>query len=228
MDLKEKTRELVNFINTYIGYTVNQLSQELHFETKAKNKNALLIKRIETSYLGANTFETLSELNHLLTKTIQLENGKVQESMSFSMFDYKEIINISWEESEFRKLLSSLFLFCVFEKDDVSNKFIGAFLWKMPEEDLDGEAKRVWEETKEIIKSGNIVKENGKRMVLNFPKEKDSPVCHVRPHGRNGSDMSTLPVTEINTYFLGLPKQSFWLNKAYIEKVIKEHDFSLR
>ena len=116
----------------------------------------------------------------------------------------------------------------MFEKDDVSNKFIGAFLWKMPEEDLDGEAKRVWEETKEIIKSGNIVKENGKRMVLNFPKEKDSPVCHVRPHGRNGSDMSTLPVTEINTYFLGLPKQSFWLNKAYIEKVIKEHDFSLR
>ncbi|NCD06439.1 MAG: hypothetical protein EOL97_09990 [Spirochaetia bacterium] len=71
----------------------------------------------------------------------------------------------------------------------------------MPQNDID-EAKLVWEKTKDNIINGDFD---------NFPKLKDNTVSHVRPKGKNSSDL-------IETEGFGLQKKyCFWLNKDYIE-----------
>ena len=224
IDSKIEIGNLVSFINTFKGKTFDELASSLNFVTKSKSKNALLIKRIEEGYKGKEFFKTLTENNSLSTKTIQLlKNNKVQEAMSFPKFCYESIINETWETSIAKQMFSKTFIFSVFKFNYNKNIFMGAFLWKMPEEDLNGEVKEVWEKTRKIIISGNIVKDTGDKMLLNFPKENETNICHVRPHGRNSLDLARLPGRDISTGFSGLPKQSFWLNHKYLNKVIQEY-----
>lgn len=220
-------RNLVDYINTFRGCSVDELSKKTNFDTHAKNRNALLIQRIEEAYVGKRTLQNLIEIFDLSTKTIQISDGKVKESMSFPKFDYNAIIQEQWETSTLRKDFSSLFIFCVFEKKSEANVFKGAFLWRMPENDLEVEVRKVWEKTREVILSGDVVKKQSKRISCNFPKEDDNSVCHVRPHGRSASDTTELPIRDNLTSFVGLPKQSFWINRKYLMKVICEHDFML-
>lgn len=49
-----------------------------------------------------------------------------------------------------------------------------------------------------------------------LPKQKDNPVAHVRPHGRNNSDTYELPDGR------QFPKQCFWLNRKYILSQLDE------
>lgn len=57
-----------------------------------------------------------------------------------------------------------------------------------------------------------------------FPKENRNTnhVCHVRPHARVGLDHYVLPVADKQTGITSYTKQSFWFNKDFIEKIIKE------
>lgn len=220
-------RDLVDYINTFRRCSVDELSIKTNLDTRAKNKNALLIQRIEEAYIGKRTLQNLIETFNISTKTIQIYDGKVKESMSFPKFDYNVFIYEQWETSDLRREFSSLFIFCVFENKNDVNVFKGAFLWRMPENDLEIEVKKVWDKTREVILSGNVVKRHGKRISCNFPKEDDNPVCHVRPHGRNASDITGLPFKDNLTSFEGLPKQSFWINRKYLMKIIREHDFML-
>lgn len=224
IDFNIETQNLLSFINSFKNKTIEELCNCMNFYSKAKSINALLIKRIETGYKGNEFFQTLSDINNLSTKTIQIrQNNKVQEAMSFPKFSYESIIDETWDTSITKKLFSKQFIFCVFKFNGVENIFLGAFLWKMPEEDLNGEVKTVWEKTQNIIISGDIVKNAENKMILNFPKEMDTKICHVRPHGRNSLDLGKLPKQDVSTNFLGLPKQSFWLNHNYLNKIIQEH-----
>ena len=228
VDLKSETQNFVSFINSFRGKTIDELSECMKFYTDAKNKNALLIKRIEEGYKGKEFFKTLSEINNLSTKTMQLlETNKVQEAMSFPKFSYESIIDETWETSNAKQMFSKTFIFCVFKFNGDKNAFLEAFLWKMPEEDLNGEVRSVWEKTRNIVISGDIVKKAGDKMVLNFPREIETKICHVRPHGRNSLDLGKLPKQDISTSFLGLPKQSFWLNHDYLNKIIQENSYAI-
>ncbi len=224
IDSKIETQNFVSFINSFKGETFDELAISFNFHTKSKSKNALLIKRIAEGYKGKEFFKTLIETNNLSTKTIQLlKNNKVKEAMSFPKFCYESIIDESWKTSAAKQIFSKTFIFCVFKFSDDKNIFMGAFLWKMPKEDLNGEVRDMWEKTKNIIISGNIVKNAGNKIRLNFPKENETNICHVRPHGRNSLDLARLPERDTLTGFFGLPKHSFWLNHNYLNKVIQEH-----
>lgn len=68
----------------------------------------------------------------------------------------------------------------------------------MPEQDIELEAKPVWELTYNCIVTGNIVEEidkNGNR-ITKFPEMSDNKVCHVRPHTRDSSVTFDLPVRD--------------------------------
>ena len=64
-------------------------------------------------------------------------------------------------------------------------------------------------------------------MILNFPREAETKICHIRPHGKNSLDLAKLPKQDALTSFLGLPKQSFWLNHDYLNKIIKQHSYAM-
>ena len=95
------------------------------------------------------------------------------------------------------------FLFVVYQEEQKKGRrvLVDARLWRMPESDLEGEVRRVWAETVRRVADGRA---DG------LPRESQSVIFHVRPHGRNNRD--TLPTPKNGD----LVKKSFWLNRKYI------------
>ena len=203
---------VVEKIDRYRGYSINDLCIEFGIEPERKPKNleAMLAYRI----LGikgnhAEEFEKAS----VVVKTIRIgKNDRIKESMSFPTFRFKELIEEDWDDSTFGNYLrETRFLFVVykFDKDDVL-RLRGCQFWNIPYDDLETEVRLVWEKTKQVIQDGLVVKMvNGTRK-NNLPKASENAVCHVRPHAQNAQDTYELP--DGRQY----PKQCFWLNNSYI------------
>lgn len=209
---------VVGKIDSYRGYSVDELCTEFEIEIQKRPKNleAMLAYRI----LGvkgnhAEEFEKAS----IAVKTIRIgKNNRIKESMSFPTFKFKELIEEEWEDSTFGNYLrETRFLFVVykFDKDDTL-RLRGCQFWNIPYDDLESDVRSVWERTQQVIREGLQVKMiNGKR-TNNFPKASENPVCHVRPHAQNAQDTYELP--DGRQY----PKQCFWLNNTYIYDQIDE------
>lgn len=220
MDFTADIANLLLFLNQFKGYDDKKLSLLVEFDSPAKNRLSLRRIKIAESYKGKEYYSFLCEQGKVQLKTVQLnERNKVKEARSFPKFDYEELRIQDFESSSLYQILSSYFLFCVFK----NNVYLGSFLWKIPKEDLYGDVKDVWLRTKDVIQSGNIVKEQGEKNKLNFPSEAETSVCHVRPHGRNALDFSKLPIKDIKTGLEYLPKQSFWLNHSYLNQIIDDN-----
>ena len=151
--------------------------------------------------------------------------------MSFGTFRFKDIVNQSWEDSYFYDLLKrTTFMFVIFQKVDKSDSksiFKGVYFWSMPEDDIDA-CKEYWDKLISVLKGGlklEVVKGTVKN---NFPKKKDSPIIHIRPHASQSayrlpdftkgklSDADELPDGRFIT------RQCFWINASYIINVIKK------
>lgn len=189
----------------FIGLTVADISRELNFYKKNKNHKGfhrqLAMRMLDEQ--GRSSAELVKSGIEL--KTIRLKkSGKPRESMSFPGFEYLEIVNEEWEESSFFEKIESKFLFVIFQEDESGIEYLKKVsFWNMPYEDR-VEAKRVWEDTKRRVKID----------ASDLPSMIDSPIAHVRPKGRNGEDKILTPQ---NKYLL---RQCFWLNAAYIAKVV--------
>lgn len=202
---------VVNKLNEYNNYSVDELCKEFNLNCKRKPKNleSMLVYRI----LGikGNQAEEFVKAN-VVIKTIRIKNNnKIKESMSFPTFKFKEIIKEDWGNSTFGNYLSETrFLLVVFKYDE--NQVLrlrGCQFWNIPYKDLK-EVQSVWEKTKDIIIKGIEVKVVKGRNFNNLPKSSDSRVCHVRPHAQDSNDTYDLP--DGNKF----PKQCFWLNKSYV------------
>ena len=203
---------VINKIDRYRGYSVNELCMEfdVDIEKKPKNLEAILAYRI----LGirGNHAEEFEKAN-VVVKTIRIgKNDRIKESMSFPTFRFKELIQEEWDDSTFGNYLKETrFLFVVYKYDqnDVL-RLRGCQFWNMPYDDLETEVRSVWERTKQVIIEGlQVMLVNGTRR-NNLPKASENPVCHVRPHAQNAQDTYELP--DGRQY----PKQCFWLNNTYI------------
>ncbi len=211
-------------VSAYYGKTQHELVRMLGI------KNADRLKHLNAVILGRmlDVKGKLSETNefknaNVIPKTIRLEsNGKVKEHMSFPVFEFCELVRETWEESSLRKYLEpTKFLFVVFRKNESKQDYVfeRVFFWNIPFEDLE-EVRRVWERTVRVIRTGVIIAEKNGRKYNNLPKATESPIAHVRPHGKDSNDTSMLPDGR------ALTKQSFWLNNRYIENVVRKQGTS--
>lgn len=209
---------ITNRINEYKGYSIQGIIDEfkLNYNKDTKNLGALLAYRI----LGikGNRVAEFEKAN-IVVKTIRIENSnKIKQHMSFPAFKFKELIEETWEESTFGTYLSETRFFFVvykFDKDGVL-RLEGCQFWNIPYRDLNEEVRNVWEETKQVLINGlEITVKNNKRY-NNFPGSSHNPVSHVRPHGKNSSDVDQLPDGRM------YPKQCFWLNNSYILSQLNE------
>lgn len=223
-ELHHYVYDLIDYMKKYLGKDIDEIADIVGFHTNAKSKNSLVLSKLAYSFLGEDFFKTLLEEEHLNFKTINLnKNGKPEEAMSFPAFSFTEIVEENWETSTLRRILCNTFIFLIIRRGEGSNKFVDIFLWNMPEKDLEGEVKEVWEKTRGLIERGLIVKNASEPSKLRFPQSSETKICHVRPHGRNAMDIGKLPTADQTTLYLGATKQSFWLNKAYIYVIISNH-----
>lgn len=227
---------ILNKIKSFAGLSESELLIKFFPKLKIKPKqmNKLLINRI----LGVNTDNSEEfEKANIVIKTIRVRyNGVPREDMSFSKVKIKKFIKQEFENSfEYEFFSSTRFLFVVF-KESLNGEYIlkGAKFWNMPIEELESIGKKEWLSYKnKFINGVNFLIENqknGKIIKNDLPKKKDTVIFHMRPHSRksayviNGekfgsgteSDMDELPNGDKMTH------QSFWLNKQYIEKIIKD------
>lgn len=216
---------VLNIITKYKGKSQNELMKEFNIDTKTKNVNSMLISRMFNVKSKLSETEEFQKAK-IIPKTIRIEeNGRIKESISFPYFKYTEIVNQDWETSDLREELETTkYMFFIFKMENGEYIFKGIKLWNMPEFDIETSVMEMWKKTYNTIKTGNIVKsiENGIRKT-NFVGMSENSVCHVRPHGRNASDVCKLPVADRLTGATEYTKHCFWINNNYIKKIFNEY-----
>ena len=207
---------IIRRLSAYYGKTQAMLKKQFGVESSAKNLNEVLLSKM-LGVTGKIAYTEEFQNASIVPKTIRVQHsGHIKESMSFPTFKFTEIIRETWEDSEFRNYLEpTKFLFVIFQENQYGDYvFQKVMFWNIPAEDLE-EVQRVWERTVKIIKEGVQLRFDGNVMRNNLPKQSESRVAHVRPHARDMSDTYPLPDGR------SMPKQCFWLNRSYIEDVIK-------
>lgn len=208
---------IIDKLRQYRGMTQRQLKERFDVESTAKSLNAVLLSRmlgIEGDVSNTQEFKNAN----IISKTVRVQKtGKIKESMSFPTFRFTEIIHQTWETSDLREYLEpTKFMFVIFGETAAGEyAFERVKFWNIPAEDLD-EVQRVWNRTVDTIKDGVELVFDGKCTHNNLPKQSESPVAHVRPHARDSHDTYPLPDGR------EMPKQCFWFNRTYVEKIIRE------
>ncbi|WP_417557270.1 Sau3AI family type II restriction endonuclease [Mesoflavibacter zeaxanthinifaciens] len=219
---------VISKFQPFYGKSAEQIEQEIGItlNNKAKNYYASLTKAM----LGIELDKKIEEFEKadIQVKTIRVEqNNRIEQSVSFPAFDFIQIYNESWRESELKDLTEKKFLFLFFKNNGNKYVFDKVKFWNMPFADRN-EVRRVWLRTKKIIQTGEIIKgyktnKNGKvTRILNFPKKTESYVWHVRPHGQTALDTKPLPIMEKKTQQMSFTKQCFWMNWDYLRDEIYE------
>lgn len=208
---------IIDKIKPYYGMTQHQLKIRLGVDSNAKSLNEILLARM-LNVKGRIASTAEFQKAGIVPKTIRVQNsGKIKESMSFPTFDFIKLSKEgAWEDSElYNYLAPTKFMFVIFqEQTDGEYVFDRIMFWNISNDDLN-EVQRVWERTVHIIREGVQLIQTPRGISNNLPKQTESPVAHVRPHGKDASDKLPLPDGRMMT------KQCFWLNNAYIEKQIR-------
>ena len=240
--LQKKSFEeyVISKLEAYKGKSVDEMVHDFGIAVingrRPKNLESMLAFRI----LGirGNKAEELEKAG-VVVKTIRIgKKGKIRENMSFPAFRYRELAEETWEESTFGEYLrNTRFLFVVYkyDSDGTHLRLLGGQFWNIPYKDLEGNVKEVWEETRNIIKEGRLTVDIvNNTLQNNFPKQKNNPVSHVRPHGqtRLGSVNKLPEGTRVNIHSsdgsFAWPYEDmfldhcFWLNNSYILSQLDE------
>ncbi len=219
-DLRQKRfdRYVVEKIAPYTGMTQAQLQEALQVHSTAKNLNELLLAKM----LGVRGRIAATEefrRAQIFPRTVRVRrDGSIRESMPFPAFDPVRISQESiWEQSVlYEQLAPARFLFVVFQETDSGDYVLDRVqFWNIPEADL-AEVGRVWERTVQTLKRGVRLTPTPRGVGNDLPKQAESPVAHVRPHGRDGRDTCSLPDGR------QIIKQSFWLNNTYIAQQLRQ------
>lgn len=216
---------ILSKLNRFSNLQVDSICALLNYEPNPSSK--MMYRSIVARMLS----ETITDLNRIqefqkagiTVKTIRLTtHNRIKESMSFPPFKFQEIVNEKWETSTLRNQLTDKFLFVIFREDGITReyRYEKSVFWSIPEEILDNDVQKVWQETVKIIKQGIHVNTVNGVTNNNLPGIKYSNVCHVRPHARNKHDTYKLPVKASDGRD-SFTKQCFWLGNTFIANVVK-------
>jgi DNA mismatch repair protein MutH len=198
-DLEKATYGL---LSNFIGKSTHDLATQFRVNTKAKSFRFNLLTRILSG--GRSAVSELRKSDIQIKTVVLNKKGVPREHMSFSAFDYNEIEEQDWEDSDFFHAIEQKFLLVVFQQHAEGPETLKKVAyWNMPYEDR-RLAQEVWEETKHRIADLNFI----------FPASSESEISHVRPHARKSSDT-------VSYKGYDLRKLSFWLNKGYIKRVVE-------
>lgn len=215
--------ELEVLMERYSDVPVSDLIQEMNISSKSKNLRNSLTRRL-ISYANMKMLTLMEENDELTIKSIKLDKyGKLKEAVSFPAFDYCKLAAEEWENSSLRKTFyEKMFVFTVYQtrgKEDYLRKIV---VWQMPSDVLESGVRKVWEQMRDCLLEGNIVKyiDDSGRYHSFFPSSTENPYMHVRPHAKDRNDTKRLPMQDKLTGLIEYPKHSFWLNRAYVLKII--------
>lgn len=223
LDIVQSIEDVViSKFQPFYGKSADQIEQELGLGLNRKAKS--YFANLTNAILGLKLGQKIEEFEKadIRVKTIRLkENSLPKEDISFPTFEYQELVETDWEDSDFKNILESKFFFVFYQFEGEKLILRKVKFWNMPHSDI-LEAKQVWDKTLSTIKKGEIVKEvtdKGVRKTY-FPKKTENRISHVRPHARNAADTYELPVADKLTGLTEYTKHCFWLNASYVKDEI--------
>ena len=223
---------LDSVVNNYIGKTATELKEMLNLNGKTKDDYSRIVNRMFNLKRGLAKSDEFQKAN-IIPKTIRIEaNGNINESISFPSFKFKELIKQEWETSDLKEELETTkYMFFIFIKEKGEYVFKGYKLWNMPEQVIENEIHKFWDDTIKIIKNGvHFVVENNK-VSNNLPGASHNGIMHVRPHANKSAYRLNNGFSKGNININGdqlpngewMTKQCFWFNKEYIKSILN-HD----
>lgn len=221
--LKQPIEEVViSKFSEFYGKTVKQIQDYFNITLNIGAKH--YFANLTNVILGLQLGQKIEEFSKadIIVKTVRLKpNNLPKEDISFPTFKYNEIIELEWDDSNFKNYLESKFFFVFYQYENDQLKLKEVKFWNMPYTDV-VEAKKVWDSTFDIILHGNIVKEITDKGIrkTNFPNKSQNRVSHVRPHAQNANDTYELPVPDKLTGLKSYTKHCFWLNASYVRDEI--------
>lgn len=225
-EILEKVRSIEEIVilkfHPFYGKSADQIEQELGLELNQKAKS--YFANLTNAILGLELGQKIEEFEKadIKVKTIRLkENDLPKEDISLPTFEYQELVETDWEDSDFKNILESKFFFVFYQFEGENLILRKVKFWNMPYSDI-LEAKNVWEEMVKTVSNGEIVKEETEKGVRKtyFPKKTENKVSHVRPHARNTADTYELPVADKLTGLTEYTKHCFWINASYVKDEI--------
>ncbi|GGH45255.1 DNA mismatch repair protein [Mangrovimonas yunxiaonensis] len=223
LDVVESIEDIViSKFQPFYGKSAEQIEQELGLKLNQKAKS--YFANLTNAILGLELGQKIEEFEKadIQVKTIRLkENNLPKEDISFPTFEYQELIETDWEDSDFKNILESKFFFVFYQFEGENLILRKVKFWNMSHSDI-LEAKSVWDKMKTTVSKGEIVKEvtdKGVRKTY-FPKKTENRISHVRPHARNADDTYDLPIADELTGLTEFTKHCFWLNASYVKDEI--------
>ncbi|WP_245676502.1 Sau3AI family type II restriction endonuclease [Crocinitomix algicola] len=225
-EILEKVRSIEEIVilkfHPFYGKSAEQIAQELGLELNQKAKS--YFANLTNAILGLELGQKIEEFEKadIQVKTIRLKESNLpKEDISFPTFEYQELVEKDWEDSEFKSILESKFFFVFYQFEGENLILRKVKFWNMPYSDI-VEAKIVWQEMVKTVASGKIVREVTEKGVRKtyFPKKTENRISHVRPHARNAADTYELPVADKLTGLTEYTKHCFWLNASYVQNEI--------
>ncbi|WP_434037056.1 Sau3AI family type II restriction endonuclease [Formosa sp. 4Alg 33] len=225
-EILDKVRSIEEIVilkfHPFYGKSAEQIEQELGLELNQKAKS--YFANLTNAILGIELGKKIVEFQKagIIVKTIRLKkNNLPKEDISFPTFEYRELIETDWEDSDFKNILESKFFFVFYQFEGKNLILRKVKFWNMPHSDI-LITKNVWDNMVETISNGAIVKEvtpNGNRKTY-FPKKTENHISHVRPHAQNRDDTYKLPVPDKLTGLTEYTKHCFWFNARYVRDEI--------
>lgn len=223
-------------IAPYVGKSNKDIATELQvtaLPTAKSYNSSLTLAMLGTSRSSISAIEQFSKANINQFKSVTIyPNGLPKEHMSFPAItdeQWEEWVNPDtvWEQSFVHDFFeTSKFLIMVSRSpvpyksghDKTKDIFTDAFLWNMPEDDIEQYVKPIWETMHTLLIEHTPLNYGirGKNLI---PGPSVNKVFHLRPHANKGkdngneNDRTVMPNGEIIT------KQGFWLDKRYIAKI---------
>lgn len=226
---------VIEMFMPFIGYTTREIAFRFGMPWKdhyAKSVNAIVTRRILGLVGDPDRAEEFQNANISVKTIVVNHNNRPEQNMSFPAFDFIDVLNQEWEDSDvYNQMVASRFLFVVFERDNLDQipTLRNVFFWNMPTEDIE-ELRKVWVKTRIAIRHGAGLRFDGTTVRNSLPKKTESYLAHVRPHSNRAayilSDGTVIgdPERDANPLPDGqwMTTQCFWLNKEYIQNIITQ------
>lgn len=223
--------------NQYVGHTCREIVSSLaeyHLPSvKAHQyKQRLVLAMLGSRSKNIDDVEQFKAAGVTQVKVVERFNDELpKESMSFPYItedQWNELGDpaVQWHDSfMYRFFEDNRMLICslrnrgtrTHKRDFMDDIFEGAFLWNMPEGDIERYVRPVWERVHQLMVDKQPLHYGERRGSNLLPDSSFNGVCHIRPHGGDGTDRILLPNGE------SITKQAFWLDRRYVAKVIHEH-----
>jgi DNA mismatch repair endonuclease MutH len=203
--------ELATRFRPHIGRPLGEIARRIRKPLReGKGSGGVLVRAI--AGLPAKGPIREFEETGIQVKTTRLNPDLMPyESMSFPAIRFNELAEEEWEDSDLQQQLAGLYIVPLIGENRgtpfAQCRLGRPFLWRPTDEQLRAIAEE-WSRFRDAVAASAM---------KNLPTASKTEYIHMRPHGRDSSDTDELPN---GTRW---PKQSFWLNKDFVEDLVKRH-----